>query len=70
MSPFDGKKASRLVVNADTIRALKAIADGRAEDRQLHRTSLRNFFQQAGFDTQGELVLLAPKQDLIYEDKA
>ncbi len=54
----DRTKQSRLPMNGRTLEALAALARGQATDRQLEESGVRAFLQEAGYNTQGELVLL------------
>ena len=65
----DGKIASRFTIDSASLGTLRRLAEKRATDREMIETGLRDFFQQAGFDNQGELVLLTPKHDTNYNEE-
>lgn len=50
-----------LPVDDSTLPILKRLANHEpVTDQELQRSGIRSFFQQAGFDTQGELIMVAP----------
>jgi len=57
-----GAKASRLKVTQPVLQILKKLIDARATDAELQATGVRSFLQEAGLNTQGELVLLKPDE--------
>lgn len=59
----DGKKTDRLRIDAEVIMALNNLMDGESDDSELQASGLRNFFQEAGFNNQAELILISPEKN-------
>ncbi|MBY0404088.1 MAG: hypothetical protein K2X66_09330, partial [Cyanobacteria bacterium] len=56
----DGVTQKTFVLTEERVKALKDLSEGKADETQMETTGLRNFLQQAGFTTQGELILKTP----------
>jgi uncharacterized protein YjbI with pentapeptide repeats len=56
----NGVTQKTFVLTDERVKALKDLSEGKADETQMETTGLRNFLQQAGFTTQGELILKTP----------